>query len=77
MEMFDIVMRLNGEVQPVGETRSDLARLENLKKLCDLIERLMVEIRQVSHCAERHEASMAAAGKSAKNFIRSIEQGDF
>ena len=77
MDLFEIVMKLNGCVQPVGETHSDSARFENLERLCELTERLMVEIRQVSHCAERHEASMAAAGKAAQNFIRNIEQGDF
>lgn len=72
MDLFDIVTRLVGPVQPIGETYADDARLDNLKKLTELTERLLAEIRQAASCADRPEASMSKAGKYAKDFLDEI-----
>ena len=69
VELFDVVTKLIGPVQPVGETYADHARLENMKALTELTERLIAEIRQAASCADRHEASMAKVGKYARDFL--------
>ena len=39
MELYEIVMKLVGPVQPVGETRADEQRLTSMKKLTELAEK--------------------------------------
>jgi hypothetical protein len=66
-------MKLVGPVQPVGETRADEWRLENLKKLTELTDRLLFEIDDAAHNADRVEASMKAIGKHARDFIEDVK----
>jgi len=39
MELYEIVMKLVGPVQPVGETRADKQRPASMKKLTELAEK--------------------------------------
>lgn len=72
MELYDIVMKLVGPVDPVGETRADEQRLENLKKLTALTDALLCEIYSVAHNADRNESSMKAIGVRARNFMEAV-----
>ena len=60
MELYEIVMKLVGPVQPVGETRADEQRLANMKKLTELTDLLLGEIDDAVHSADRVEAPMKA-----------------
>lgn len=73
MELHEIVMKLVGPVMPVGETREDERRLENIKTLTELADRLLFEIDAVSHNADRAEASMRAIGVHAREFITAVK----
>ncbi len=66
MEIIDVVKKLVGKIDPIGETRIDNERLENLKILTALVEGLIEDIYAVSknkNCPEysRQEAGMYAA----------------
>jgi hypothetical protein len=65
MEIKEIVMKLIGAVDPVGETNEDERRYQNLKALVALADELLHEINDVTYCRTRHEWSMARAGKYA------------
>ena len=69
MELNEIVMKLIGPVNPVGETRTDDERFENLKQLCELVDSLVVIIDKVTPNERRHEFSMKRAGEYASNFL--------
>ena len=70
MEIKDVVLKLIGPVDPVGETNSDGKRFENLKALCELTEHLVCVIDDVSYRnKDRAEYSMSRAGKYAFHFI--------
>ena len=72
--IYDIVTKLIGPVQPVGETNADTSRLENLGALTDLVNRLLMDIEKTATAKERHEASMAALGRSAQEFLDEVRQ---
>ena len=73
MELHEIVMKLVGPVMPVGETREDERRLENMKALTELVDRLLFEVDAVSHNADRGEASMKAVGVHARDFMTAVK----
>ena len=69
MELFDVVMKLVGPVDAVGETYGDKRRLENLKKLTVLVDKLLLEINEAAQDYEREEASVRAIGQYARSFL--------
>ena len=73
MELYEIVMKLVGPVQPIGETRADEQRLANMKKLTELTDLLLGEIDDAVHGADRVEASMKAIGIHARDFMAIIK----
>lgn len=74
MELIDIVMKLNGPIQAVGETNADGERLKNLRSLGELAESLVGRIRDASETADRPEASMKAIGLIAKSYLVQISE---
>lgn len=76
MTHFEIVMKLIGPVQPVGETGPDERRLQNIKALTELTDRLLGEVSRAASCANRHEASMKVIGKHAKQFLDDVRNAD-
>lgn len=71
--LFEIVMKLVGPVQPMGEHYADKARLENIKKLTELVDRLLYEIKDASTAADRPEDSMRAIGIHALDFLKEVK----
>ena len=69
MEIKDVVDKLVGPINPVGDSNIDAKRLENLKELTQLVDKLLYDIDNVSSNAKRQEASMRQAGEYAKNFL--------
>lgn len=70
ISLKDVVLRLVGEIHPVGESYEDKKRFENLKSLCELVEELVCEIDRLS-CDNKNDyrASVSMAGRYADNFI--------
>jgi phage-related minor tail protein len=71
MDIFDVVMRLNGPIDPVGDSGIDRTRLENLQALCDLTGQLFDSITAVAEAGGGHMASIKAAKDCAAKFITS------
>ncbi len=74
MSNIEIIMKLNGEIRPIGETNTDSKRFENLQNLCALTESLLIEISKVSRdFKDKHEFSMKRAGNLAAIFMESLK----
>lgn len=70
MELNDVVMKLIGPVNPVGETRTDEERFENLKRLIALVDELTDEIEGVATSNRRsHEYSRKRAADLCDKFL--------
>ena len=65
----DVVMKLIGAVNPVGETHTDDARFENLKELCGLIDEPAYEVRPLITRKHTCEYSIRRAGEYAEKYI--------
>lgn len=73
MEMYDVVKKLLGPIEPVGETNTDDKRYKNLEDTITLIDKLLFDINQITPNATRDEASMKKAGKKAIQFLSEIK----
>ncbi len=69
MDFHEIVKKLIGEIDPVGETNTDNARFENLKAMTELVDELLSDIYRVAQGNNRHEYSINRAGQFAASFL--------
>ena len=74
MNIYEVVTKLVGSIQPVGETNEDERRFENLKTMTNLISALLPDIENVVHCKDRVEFSIRRAGEYADNFLKELEK---
>lgn len=74
MELYDVVLKLVGPVEAVGETNEDARRLANLKELTALVDRLLYKISDASIAVGRQEASMKAIGMHARKFLQEVRE---
>lgn len=72
MDLGDVVMKMVGPVYAVGDSHADEKRLENLKVLTELVERLLLVIKTASNAADRPEASMKKIGMYAGSFLQGV-----
>jgi hypothetical protein len=73
MTNYDVVKKLIGPINPVGETNEDNRRLENLKAMCELMDAIFLDIDYVSYnYRDRHEFSIKRANEYAKKHIDSM-----
>ena len=73
MELYDVVMKLVGAVEPIGETREDDRRFENLKALTSLTDELLTAIDTIAlNEKDRVEFSRKRAGAHCKKFLDKI-----
>lgn len=72
MDLYEVVMKLVGPVQPVGETRADDERFENLKTLTGLVDMLLFEIDRIAAFRTDHQFSVKRAGKHCADFIDQV-----
>ena len=66
MELIDIVNKLIGNIEPIGDTTIDHERFENLKTYCELINEM---VRKVDDVACKNESSTLASVKKANDYI--------
>ena len=70
MEIYEIVTKLVGKINPVGETDTDNERFENLKIICELVEKLVVDIDTVGYSNKNaYEFSKKRAAEYSEKFI--------
>jgi len=73
MTIHEIVKKLIGAINPVGDTGMDNDRLENLKAMTRLINDLLVDIVIVAtENKDRQEYSRKKAGEFANKFLDEI-----
>ena len=71
MDLHEIVKKLVGKINPVGETNADNERFENLKVLCALVDNLIMDIDDMSfQNKDAHEFSVKRASEYAEKFLR-------
>lgn len=75
MDVYEVVKKLIGDINPIGETNTDNERFENLKKMTDLVDRLLFDIDIVAtENIKRPEYSMKRAGEFAGKFFKDLDE---
>ena len=72
MDLLEVVRKLVGEIDPVGETNEDNKRFENLKVLTDLVDSLLTDIDRVNPGTYQHEYSRIRAAEFVSKFFTHI-----
>jgi hypothetical protein len=71
LTVTEVVEKIIGKVDPVGETNADNERLENLKALCELTQNLLEKIKMIAYKnIEAKEFSVKRAGEYATEFMK-------
>jgi len=74
MDITAIVKKLVGPIDPVGETREDERRYENIQVMTKTIDELLTELKWIGKLnKDRQEFSMKRAGNHAQDFLNAIE----
>lgn len=69
--IYKVIRQLIGRVDPQGESNFDAKAFDNLKILCEVTEKLIVDIDEVAYKnVSRHEASMKRAGQLANEWCK-------
>ena len=69
MELIDVVRKLTGPIDPIGETNADEERFENLITTLSIVESLLKDIYDVSQNKNCRAHSMKKAGMYAQKFL--------
>lgn len=70
MDIYSVAMKLAGPINPVGETRTDEERFENLKTLCRVADKLVSAIDDIGYrYKDSHAFSVKRAAEYAQKFM--------
>jgi len=70
MNHHEIVKRLIGKINPIGESNTDAERFENLKEMCHLVEMLLMDISDMQHAYKNdRQASVKKCVDYAAKFM--------
>ena len=72
MNIYDIVRKLTGSLEPVGETNFDRKVYENLEEIEELLIPIITDLVYTSKEKDRVEASRKKCGEKAKEILESI-----
>lgn len=72
--IIEVVEKLIGRIDPVGESNFDEKSYKNLEKAIELARHLIWEIHYVSRNSDRYEASMKRSGELAENFMQQLAE---
>jgi len=72
MELFEIVMKLNGKVGAAGDTNIDEERFKNLTRLTELIDNLLFIVNTEAQQINSPEYSVKKSAKYAQDYLRGI-----
>jgi len=73
MELIDVVKKLIGQTQPIGETNTDDIRFEHLIELCKLTYELISELESLRQYKTSHEFSVKRVGQFADNYLKRLK----
>jgi len=70
INVYEVVKKLTGEIDPVGETHVDNKRYENLQQLTALTEQLLTDICSIENrYKNNHQYSMKRASEHCARFL--------
>jgi hypothetical protein len=74
--VYEVVTKLIGPIDAVGEHNTDTRRLDNLTELITLADKLLFDISMAAKDKDRPEDSMRKIGQKADRFLREVREAD-
>ena len=74
MELYDVVKKLLGPIETVGETNTDEKRFANLEATVLLVDKLLCDINSVAQDKDCQEFSRSRSGKRADQFLKDVKE---
>lgn len=74
---YNVIKKLLGPIDPVGETNADDRRYENLKVTIRVVKELLSDLGEVAQNSDRVEYSMKRAGQKARQFLKDIQEWEY
>ena len=74
MNVYEVVKKLIGEIEPVGDSRIDEKRLQNLRTFSAVAEDMLCDLKKVSSFKGRPEYSVNQSGKFAKDALEYFKE---
>lgn len=80
MNVYDVVRKLIGEIEPIGENDTDDVRFKNLKAMTDLVDSLLIDIEYIAtvfndnfvYSRNSPEYTRSRAGQLAYSFLEEM-----
>lgn len=72
IDVYEVVQKLIGSIEPIGDSGIDEIRLKNLKETTALVDALMQDIYNLRAHSGRHEHSIKQACRHASGFLTHI-----
>ena len=72
IDIYNVITKLVGPIEPVGESNADEKRYENLQTMTEVVGELLADIKIVSRYVDRPEASMSKIGRYAQTFLKDV-----
>lgn len=73
MRLYDVIRKINGEINPIGDSSVDAERYENLLILCETVNKLVSDIDAVAYINKgSYEYSRKKAAKYASDFLTKL-----
>jgi hypothetical protein len=72
--LYQLICKLVGPIDPVGETNADEKRYQNLNLFLEVLDTMLGDAEYVSRYKNRQEYSIKRAGERADNFLRSTRE---
>jgi uncharacterized protein YaaR (DUF327 family) len=74
IDIYEVVKKLVGAIEPVGETHTDNRRYENLKVFTELVDRLVTDLHDIKYnYKNNHQFSMKRASEYASKFLNELD----
>lgn len=72
--LYEVVQKLVGQINPVGDSVVDAARYENLEVFLELLDDMLIDLYPILEDANRPEASIRRAGQRVERFIVNLRE---
>lgn len=74
--VLKVVRILVGPITPAADTAIDGKRLENLRVMCKVVDKLLYDIKSVSDLADSHFNSVKIMAGCAEAFLKEVKEAD-
>lgn len=74
IDLHELIEKVNGKIEPIGETHIDDSRFDNLQRLVKLVDKLIFDINEVAGLRDREQYSLKKAGQYAFNYLKEMQE---